>query len=166
MHTIRSVLLRKGGEIFSVWSGDSALDAIRLMAAKSIGALLVIDDGELVGTRSERDYARKVILKGVRSDATAVHDIMVAEPVTMQGAATGKRAARSSSRHWRPIRWRPTRISSSASPCSASPGWLAIGKSSPSGACSRRAGCMFRGRLANQVMGLKEGSDRRLPGYL
>lgn len=83
MHTIRSVLSRKDRAVVSVSSTDTVLHAIRLMASQGIGALLVIDDGELVGLLSERDYARKVILKGLRSDTTKVADIMSRELVTI-----------------------------------------------------------------------------------
>src|SRR5258707_13739633 len=58
------------------------LDAIQLMADKNVGALAVVEKGELVGIISERDYTRKVILKGKSSKDTPVRDIMTQEPVT------------------------------------------------------------------------------------
>jgi CBS domain-containing protein len=76
MMTVRQLLERKGTEIWSISPDASVFDAIQLMAEKSIGALLVIDKGELVGIISERDYARKVILKGRSSKKTPVKDIM------------------------------------------------------------------------------------------
>ena len=79
-----SMLLRqKGGEIFSVPSGASVYSAIDMMADKRVGALLVVDDGKLVGIVSERDYARKVILKGKSSKDTFVREIMTPSPVTI-----------------------------------------------------------------------------------
>ena len=57
-------------------------DAIQLMADKNVGALPVVDKGELVGIISERDYTRKVILKGKSSKDTPVRDIMTHQPVT------------------------------------------------------------------------------------
>jgi len=79
-----SMLIRqKGGEIFCVPSGASVYSAIDMMADKGVGALLVVDDGNLVGIVSERDYARKVILKGKSSKDTFVREIMTASPVTI-----------------------------------------------------------------------------------
>jgi CBS domain-containing protein len=67
---------------------DSVLDAIRVMAEKNIGAVVVMQGNELVGIMSERDYARKVIVKGRASDNTAVADIMTADVLTTSGAET------------------------------------------------------------------------------
>jgi CBS domain-containing protein len=79
-----SVLLRrKGNEIFSLPSDASVYSAIELMAEKHIGALLVVDDGHLVGIISERDYARKVILMGRSSKDTFVREIMTPSPITI-----------------------------------------------------------------------------------
>lgn len=74
--TISSVLRQKGGDIYHVSPRHSVYDAIEMMADKHVGALLVIADGRLVGVISERDYARKVILKGKASKETAVEEIM------------------------------------------------------------------------------------------
>jgi len=76
VNTIASVIGHKGQEIFFVPSTASVYEAIERMASKGIGALLVIDDGKLVGVVSERDYARKVILKGRSSRETRVAEIM------------------------------------------------------------------------------------------
>ena len=79
-----SMLLRqKGGDIFSVPSDASVYSAIDLMAEKRVGALLVVDNGNLVGIISERDYARKVILMGRSSKDTFVRDIMTPSPITI-----------------------------------------------------------------------------------
>lgn len=71
-----------GAVVWSVRSEQSVLDAIRLMAEKSIGAVLVIDEQRLSGILSERDYARKVILQNRRSQDTAVREIMTCDVVT------------------------------------------------------------------------------------
>ena len=76
MMTVHHLLERKGNDIWSTSPDASVFEAIQLMAEKSIGALLVIDRDELVGIVSERDYARKVILKGRSSRETPVRDIM------------------------------------------------------------------------------------------
>ncbi len=84
MRLIKHLFENKQREVFSVAPDDSVLDAIKLMAEKGIGALLVIDaQGQLAGILSERDYARKVILLGRASDSTPVRDIMTSDVVTV-----------------------------------------------------------------------------------
>jgi CBS domain-containing protein len=83
MQTVNQLLKIKGGQIFSVAPSDSVLRAIELMATRHVGALLVLSQGALVGIISERDYARKVILKNRSSHDTPVGDIMTASPVTV-----------------------------------------------------------------------------------
>ncbi len=82
MSTVGDILQGGGGDIWSVRSDQSVLDAIRLMAKKSVGAVLVIDDNRLSGIFSERDYARKVILEDRSSGDTAVRDIMTRNVIT------------------------------------------------------------------------------------
>jgi CBS domain-containing protein len=78
MKTVRDVLRVKGNNCWSIGPNDSVYDAMKIMAEKEIGALLVIKKDKLVGIISERDYARKVILQGRSSKTTAVREIMTA----------------------------------------------------------------------------------------
>lgn len=79
----RHLLDDKGHEVHSIGPDDPVLAAIRAMAERGIGALLVLGGGQLVGIVSERDYARNIILKGRSSADTPVRDIMVADLVTV-----------------------------------------------------------------------------------
>ncbi|MGI8827143.1 MAG: CBS domain-containing protein [Chloroflexota bacterium] len=78
MTTIERLIELKGREVWSVDPDSSVYDAIALMAEKGVGALLVMRGGKLEGILSERDYARKVILKGRSSADTPVREIMTA----------------------------------------------------------------------------------------
>jgi len=88
METVNQLLKVKGGEIFSVAPTDSVLRAIEIMATRHVGALLVMGQDRLLGIISERDYARKVILKNRSSHDTPVGDIMTANPVTVSSDVT------------------------------------------------------------------------------
>jgi CBS domain-containing protein len=83
MQTVNHLLKGKGGEVFSVAPQDSVLHAIEIMATRHVGALLVMEGESLLGIISERDYARKVILKNRSSHDTPVSDIMSSPPVTV-----------------------------------------------------------------------------------
>lgn len=76
MTTVNQLLQAKGRDVWSIDPGASVYDALKLMAEKDIGALLVMDGEKLVGIVSERDYARKVDLQGKSSSNTLVKDIM------------------------------------------------------------------------------------------
>lgn len=76
MKTVRDILKKKGNDIYSISPQASVYEALQVMADKNIGAVLVIEKGKLVGILSERDYARKVILKGKASKETLVSDLM------------------------------------------------------------------------------------------
>ena len=80
--TIRSILETKGSQVWSLTPDATVYDAIALMAEKGIGALPVVSEGRLVGILSERDYARKVILKGKASNETLVREIMTCEVIS------------------------------------------------------------------------------------
>jgi len=79
--TISSVLRQKGGDVYHISPRHSVYDAIEMMADKHVGALLVIAEGRLLGVISERDYARKVILKGKVSKQTPVSEIMTSPAI-------------------------------------------------------------------------------------
>jgi CBS domain-containing protein len=83
MQTVSQLLQVKGSQIFSVGPNDSVLRAIEIMATRHVGALLVMQEGELLGIISERDYARKVILKKRSSHDTPVSDIMSAPAISV-----------------------------------------------------------------------------------
>lgn len=82
MKLVKHLLDVKGREIISIHSDASVLDAIKLMAERAVGSLLVMDGEELVGIVTERDYARKVIIKGRASDSTRVGEIMTSDVLT------------------------------------------------------------------------------------
>ena len=81
--TIASILKAKGSWVWSVAPDCTVYEALRLMAERSIGSLLVLSHGHLAGIVTERDYARKVILQGKSSRDTLVEDIMTSTPVTV-----------------------------------------------------------------------------------
>ena len=83
MRSVRQLLEAKAPEVFAIGPDAPVVDAIRLMAEKRIGALLVMQSGKLAGIVSERDYARKVVLQGRSSSDTPVRDIMTAQVVTI-----------------------------------------------------------------------------------
>ncbi len=76
MITVSQILKDKGNKVWTVAPEARVFEALKLMAEKSVGALLVVDKEQVVGIISERDYARKVILKGKSSADTPVRDIM------------------------------------------------------------------------------------------
>ena len=77
MKTVAEILRSKPDQaVHSIAPGGSVYDALRLMADKNIGALLVMEEGKIVGILSERDYSRKVVLMGRSSKQTAVREVM------------------------------------------------------------------------------------------
>lgn len=100
MKTVQQLLESKRHGVASVAPETTVLDALRVMAEKEIGAVLVLDGESLVGIFSERDYARKVVLQGKASKDTPVREIMTEKVVCVRpeqtiedcmGLMTGKR---------------------------------------------------------------------------
>ena len=83
MGTINEILGSKGANVWSVSPDITVFDAIQLMADKNIGALLVTEHDKLVGIISERDYTRKVALKGKSSKQTAVREILSGKVISV-----------------------------------------------------------------------------------
>ncbi len=84
MSTVKDLLGEKGGAVFAVTPDQPVLEALRVMADAGIGSVMVMQDGELLGILSERDYARKVVLLGRASHDTPVTHIMSSPVVTVQ----------------------------------------------------------------------------------
>ncbi|MGD8850586.1 MAG: CBS domain-containing protein, partial [Anaerolineales bacterium] len=84
MPTIRFLLDKKGHDVWSIPPDATVYDALRLLDERDIGALLVIRGDDLVGILSERDYARKVALKGKTSMKTPVSEIMTDQVVVVE----------------------------------------------------------------------------------
>jgi len=83
MRTVRHLLESKAPEVFAIGPDQPVLDAIKLMADKRIGAVLVMQAGRMVGILSERDYARKIVLQGRSSATTPVSDIMTTDVISV-----------------------------------------------------------------------------------
>jgi len=90
--TVRHLLEVKGPDVWSITPDKSVFDALRMMADKGVGALLVMEDDKLVGILSERDYARKVILMGKTSRETLVSEIMSTKVFTIHPDQTVEEA--------------------------------------------------------------------------
>lgn len=83
MKSVKQLVQAKGGQVYGVVPEASVFEALKLMAEKDVGALVVTESGKLAGIISERDYARKVILHGKSSHDMAVREIMTAKVVTV-----------------------------------------------------------------------------------
>jgi CBS domain-containing protein len=84
MQTANDILNSKGRNVWSVGPNDSVLDVLQLMAEKEVGATVVIDGDRIAGIVSERDYARKVALKGRTSREAKARDIMTSNVVCVR----------------------------------------------------------------------------------
>ena len=88
MKSVKQLVQAKGGQVYGIAPEASVFEALKLMAEKDVGALVVTESGRLAGIISERDYARKVILQGKSSHDMAVREIMTAKVVTVGPAQT------------------------------------------------------------------------------
>ena len=88
MKLVQHLLDRKGRELISIVQDASVFDAIKLMADRAVGSLLVMDGSDLKGIVTERDYARKVIIKGRASESTEVREIMSTDIVSATSRQT------------------------------------------------------------------------------
>jgi CBS domain-containing protein len=88
MKLVKHLLDNKGRQVVSIAADASVFDAIKLMADRTVGSLVVMDGDEMLGIVTERDYARKVILKGRASETTTVAEVMTAEVFTASGSDT------------------------------------------------------------------------------
>jgi CBS domain-containing protein len=84
--TVNQILSKKGNKVFSVVSTITVYEALKVMGEKNIGAVLVIENEKLIGVLSERDYARKIVLKNKSSRETFVHEIMEGSVFTVTPA--------------------------------------------------------------------------------
>jgi CBS domain-containing protein len=96
---ISEVLGRKSGTLWSVAPNATVFEAIQLMAEKNVGALLVLEGAALVGVIAERDYTRKVALKGKSSKETRVQEIMAEKPMTVTSNHTVEHCMRLMTEH-------------------------------------------------------------------
>ena len=90
MATVRDMLKTKGFEVWSVAPDETVYDALKLMAEKNIGAVLVMEAGKVVGILSERDYARKIILLGRASADTPAKEIMTSRVMCVRPQETAE----------------------------------------------------------------------------
>ena len=81
--TVNQILSTKGKEVYSILSTNTVYEALTVMSEKNIGAILIIEDTLLKGVLSERDYARKIVLKAKSSKKAFVHEIMETDVVTV-----------------------------------------------------------------------------------
>jgi len=97
--TIGEILAHKGAPLYTVPAGATVFEAIQMMAEKNVGALLVLENGRLLGVVSERDYTRKVALRGRSSKETKVREITSTPPITATPASSVEECMRLMTTH-------------------------------------------------------------------
>lgn len=88
MQTVQDILERKGRDVWSAGPDMTVLEALGLLKDKNIGALVVLDEGKLVGIFSERDYARKIALRGRSSSDTALREVLTGRVLCVRPSRT------------------------------------------------------------------------------
>ena len=83
MGTVKNILEIKGNTVYSINPDRSVYDALELLEDKNLGCLVVVENEKLIGVFTERDYARKIVLKGKSSKDTPVRDIMTEQPIVV-----------------------------------------------------------------------------------
>lgn len=83
MGRVSNILVGKGNAVYSVHPDSSVYEALKVLVDRNVGALVVVDNGKFLGIFSERDYARRVILKGRASKETTIREIMTEHPITV-----------------------------------------------------------------------------------
>jgi CBS domain-containing protein len=96
---VSAILRQKGGRVWSIGPEATVYEAVERMAEEEIGALIVLESGAIVGLLSERDYARKIILKGRSSKETKVEEIMISPPLTISPGCSVDEAMRIMTEH-------------------------------------------------------------------
>ncbi|BAI80903.1 signal transduction protein [Deferribacter desulfuricans SSM1] len=86
--TVKDILAKKGNQIFTVSADSTVYDALKVMADNNIGSVLVMDGDKMVGIFTERDYARKLILKGKYSKDTPIKEVMTEKVISIKPEAT------------------------------------------------------------------------------
>lgn len=88
MGKVKNILSTKGNVIFSVEPDTTVYAAIELMCEKNIGGLLILENNKLIGIFTERDYARKIILKGKSSKEAKISEVMTSNPFTVSSESS------------------------------------------------------------------------------
>ncbi len=83
MRTVQDILNTKPVQIYSIAAATSVLDGLKMMTEKNISALLIMENGVLMGIFTERDYARKIVLQGKASKDTPINEAMTTDPITV-----------------------------------------------------------------------------------
>jgi CBS domain-containing protein len=96
---VSAILRQKGARVWSIGPEATVYEALERMSDEGIGALLVMEGGAVVGLLSERDYARKIILKGRSSKETKVEEIMISPPLTISPGCSVDEAMRIMTEH-------------------------------------------------------------------
>ncbi len=83
MNKVRQLLKAKGDQVWTISKDATVLDGLKLMAEKNVGALLVLENGALVGIFTERDHARKIGAEGRRPEETRIEEVMTRDLITV-----------------------------------------------------------------------------------